>query len=364
MRFATMFLPTENIHLTKDVGMIPFFMTKDHGYQSDIICYENGAYPHLSEIPGVGLDFVSKKTGKMIIDGSLYLIKNARKIDVLNIFHLEIKTMLWIVLYKMFHRKGKVYLKLDTVSSVKELKFNRMNLKHILRKRALKKCDLISAETKDIADYLNEHWPVPVAYLPNGFYDEGQRKKIIYADKQNRISHVARLGTPEKATEILLMAFAEVAAEIGDWHLDMVGSIAPGFEEYIEDYRKKYPLAASKITFYGQVSDKKVLNQVYEDSKIFVLCSKFESFGIVFVEALKNGCTILTTDVDSAQDVTKNGELGEIFPVDDVQKLAELLLKVTKNDKMLEKNCQLTQEYAYELFYWPTICDQIAKKLS
>ena len=41
MNFVTLFLPTENFHLTKDVGMIPYIMYKYYGYNSTIVSYDN-----------------------------------------------------------------------------------------------------------------------------------------------------------------------------------------------------------------------------------------------------------------------------------------------------------------------------------
>ncbi len=45
--FATFFPACENTHLTKEVGMIPYILHRDFGYDSYIICYKNGDYPHL-----------------------------------------------------------------------------------------------------------------------------------------------------------------------------------------------------------------------------------------------------------------------------------------------------------------------------
>ena len=76
MRFVTMYPETENVHLIKDVGMIPFIMHKKFAYDSTIVCYKNEDYSYLeNEVKGLKLDFIKKYTGKSIIDGAIYLFK-------------------------------------------------------------------------------------------------------------------------------------------------------------------------------------------------------------------------------------------------------------------------------------------------
>lgn len=364
MKFVTLFLPTENIHLTKDVGMIPYMMYKKYNYDSGIACYNNGDYPHLSkEVSGLKLEWVTKKTGKMVVDGSLYILKNARKIDVLNVFHLEIKTLLWIMLYKILHPAGKVYLKLDAENEIKKMKFKRFNLKHIFKLWSLKKCNLISVETKEIANFINQNWPVKVVYIPNGFYDYGKKEEIKFEGKKNKICHVARIGTKQKATNVLLEGFRKASKNLPDWQLEMVGPIESDFLPIIEKFSKDFPDIAKKINYHGAVYDKERLNHFYSESKIFGMSSLHESFGIVFVEALKNGCTILTSAIDSADDLTDNQRLGKIYPISDSDALAQNLEELANNQEYLKKNCKATQEFAYKEFYWPKLIEKIQSYL-
>ena len=41
MNFVTMLLHTKNVHLLKDVGMIPYMLWKQYGYNARIITYKN-----------------------------------------------------------------------------------------------------------------------------------------------------------------------------------------------------------------------------------------------------------------------------------------------------------------------------------
>ena len=44
IRFTTMFPRIENIHLVKDVGMIPYAMKKYYNFDSSIVIYKNKEY--------------------------------------------------------------------------------------------------------------------------------------------------------------------------------------------------------------------------------------------------------------------------------------------------------------------------------
>ena len=50
MRYVTLFLKTENVHLLKDVGMIPYYLYKEHGMDCTIATYNNsGDYTYLEK---------------------------------------------------------------------------------------------------------------------------------------------------------------------------------------------------------------------------------------------------------------------------------------------------------------------------
>jgi glycosyltransferase involved in cell wall biosynthesis len=79
----------------------------------------------------------------------------------------------------------------------------------------------------------------------------------------------------------------------------------------------------------------------------------------VFLEAIKNGCFIISSNFDSAVDITKSERYGKLFPIDDASTLAKQIVDVCKSEDMMERLCQEIQDYAYENFYWPNICKSI-----
>ena len=201
MRWVTLFPEAENVHLAKDVGMLGFVLHKHFGYDSILACYRNGEYPYLrQEVCGLKLDFLRRCQGTMQ-DGCAYLNEYAKEIDVLHVFHLEERTLQWIVLYKSLNPQGKVYLKLDANIFSKNVQLHESVV------QVLKLCNLISVETIHLYQYLNDTWPVPVEYVPNGFYDFYGTRRVEWKEKENSICTVGRIGAPVKANEVLLAAF-------------------------------------------------------------------------------------------------------------------------------------------------------------
>jgi hypothetical protein len=87
-RFVLIFESLQNVHLHKDVGQIPHQLQKNFGYQAEIVCHKNeDQYFYLNgELKGLNLQFF--KSGPIA-----YLLKNARKIDILMLFHVKTESI-------------------------------------------------------------------------------------------------------------------------------------------------------------------------------------------------------------------------------------------------------------------------------
>lgn len=360
-RFVTLFPETENIHLLKDVGMIPYHLHKQFGYKASIATYENGAYPYLgNEVRGLRLEYLQRRHDPAI-DGMEYLRRHATAIDILHLFHLIPRTLDWINLYKALNPAGKVYLKLDANQHIKDIDIagrSGMQISQVLRK-----CDLISVETRQLADYLNAVWPLRVDYIPNGCFD-GRRQPVDYAQKENVILTVGRIGTFAKASEILLTAFLQAQPHLKDWKLKLVGPVTPEFRQRVAACLGQNAKLRERIILTGEISDRQQLEAEYAKAKIFCLTSRWESFGIVLAEAAKSGCFLLTSDVISASDLTDNERYGRIFAVDNVHQLTRLLIETGNNEDLLAANCGAVQAFAKEKFCWETISGQIHQGLA
>ena len=83
-KFLTIFPNAENVHLIKDVGMIPYTLHREYGYDSTIASYKNGVYPYYeTEVKGITQVFISKKFNNNVVLNGIDL--NINKGDVVAI---------------------------------------------------------------------------------------------------------------------------------------------------------------------------------------------------------------------------------------------------------------------------------------
>lgn len=363
MRYVVLFPECKNVHLIKRVGMIPYKMKELYGMDSAIACYRNEEqYLYLeTEVKGLKLDFIRKRFNNSRLDGLCYLFENAKKIDVLQIFHIHsTRNYYWIELYKMLNPSGKVYLMLDTNYGLTnyEYTFGKSSLLRTIRKKIIKKCALISAETESTAYGLSKKWGINVEWINNGFYFR-KKTPIEYKDKENIICTVGRIGTFQKNNEVLLQAFKYFSQEHPDWKLKIIGAIEPVFNEYIDNFMKENTELIDKIIFLGEIQDRGKLFNEYKKAKIFALTSRWEGFAVSFMEALSAGCYIISSDVYCAYDITDYQRFGTIFPIGDVIGLAKCLKHACENEDILKKTCEEGPSFVYENYDWGKNCEKI-----
>jgi glycosyltransferase involved in cell wall biosynthesis len=365
-----LYLKTKNVNLIKDMGMIPYKLYKNYGYESIVATYDQDDFSYLNdEVKGLKIDFVENKYNNFLLDGIVYLRKKAKEIDVLQVFHVTLYSVLYAFAYKFLNPKGKLYIKLDCsyklierIEGLNPLMFKMLNL-------YLNKADLISVEQKSLYYKLKEILPKQkdkLINIPNGVdYDYLNRINVKYDFnlKENIILNVARVGAPEKNTEMLLKAFKRInGIESSGWKLVLVGPIEKDFNEYIKKYFNDNPVLKDKIVFKGPITDRKQIYEEYRRAKIFCLSSDFESFGIALIEAAALGDIIVSTDVGIARELIDAGN-GAVVPVKDIDALADSLSKFMK-DEALNRYSQETYEICKERFDWNDIVLKLNSHIS
>ncbi len=368
MRFVTLFLKTENVHLLKDVGMIPYFLHKKYGWDCTVASYQNSeAYPYLEdEVRGLRLNFVNKTVFGKIYDGIRYLKVHAAEIDVLNLYHLNLSTYFFELAYRAYNRRGKIYLKLD-MNPVGLKTCLAGNLRGLIKRASIRRADIVSVETKMLQKELVKHFGQKIIYLTNGYFERAassQDQAALPFKKENILLTVGNLGTKEKATDILLAAFAKSASH-HDWTLKLIGPVAEQFQPKLKDFYEHYPQLKERVQFLGSIRDKERLMNEYRRAKVFVLPSRSESFGIVLVEAASQGCYLITTDmVPAGYDVNGNGRFGLVVPVNDSNALSETFKNLFTVNRFWDQEAEKIAAYAKEAFCWDTITEQLYQAVS
>ena len=363
--FCTLF-SIGNEHLTKDVGLIPYGMYKYQGYNTFVATYENGDYPNQKYVPGLRLEFIPKISGNWLEDSCAWLRENAKRIDVLNLYHLCSRSFRHLLVYKRYNPKGKVYLKCDGAPGLgKRKKWKRflyVLLKRPFYRWMLRHCKFISTELEENCERMFREWQVNIGWVPNPFNHGELRDFRPFSERSNFILTVGRLGTKQKATEILLEAFAKIADKIPNWKLKLTGPIMENMN-IASDFYAKYPELKERVIFTGGIYDRKELIEIYNDAKIFAFLSRWESFGIALTEAMMNGCFAVVSDIFSSRSLTENFKFALSSEVDDIDGLAKNLLYACTHEDEIEKLAIEGREATLKRCDLKRVCKKIADGL-
>jgi glycosyltransferase involved in cell wall biosynthesis len=368
LRFCVLFPRSQNVHLIKDVGMIAYKLFDLYKVDATLATYNNDDYIYLKdEVKGLKISYIQRVFNKEILDCILFIMRNSKKIDVLQLFHITLSSVLYTSVYKLFNRKGKIFLKLDCTEEI----IDRINGLGKLSKGFLNfflnRIDVVGVEQKNILNSLKQLLGKnsrKLEYVPNGidFRRKPESNNINVQQKKNIVLNVGRIGNFEKATEVLLEAFANIngVSENG-WKLVLVGPIEEGFGEYIDEFFDKHPDLKGCIEFKGAIYNRNELYKEYAVAKIFCLSSIYESFGISLIEAAAFGDVIISTDVGIASELVNKGQ-GAVVKVGDTLALKEALEEYMKKEDITSISKEMIK-LCYENYNWDRIIQRLYKRL-
>lgn len=195
-----------NEHIMKDHGLLSWGMMEYHGYDSVLATFDNGEYPNMKYIPGVRMEFIPRITGDFAHDSVSWLKKNAKKIDVMHVYHMNRIALSKVLTYKFFNPRGKVYLKMDGCP----MPHHKKAWMHPTSYALTKLCKCISTELEGNSKRLSRAWGRKIIWVPNPANPKELQDCRLFSERSDVIITVGRLGTKQKATEILLEAFVKL----------------------------------------------------------------------------------------------------------------------------------------------------------
>ena len=381
-RFVTIFPICENVHLTKDLGQIPYFLHRIYGYDTKIVSYKNSEhYDNINgEVKGLKIDFI-ENTGRIsfLEKGVLkYIYKNAKQIDVLNLYIFSKFTFVYGILYKTINPKGFLFLKLDGYNEtfaegntiIHSIKKTKNNILKYLERKFLKKVDLITIENQEGEKLVQKMFPAissKIKYLPVGvndlfLSDIFQNKQKSFEEKENIILTVGRVGEEIKNHEMILRALTKT--HMKDWKMVFAGPVNNCFRNYFNKLSIEFPSLKESVIFTGNIANRVDLYEWYNRSKIFCMTSRKESFCHSISEALYFGNYIIGTEgIMSMKDITDNGRYGMTLKLDDDETLAATFQKLINDDSQLSILYPDIVNFSRKHFVWSKIIGKVEDQI-
>jgi len=374
MRWVTFFPGVQRQHLTKDVGLLPYSMSQN-GMDATLVSTGMGVAEAdiPNEVRELRIITLPDKGKKFFLEKSFlkYLDEHANEIDVLNLFHLNRDTILYGLKFKKLNPKGFLYIKLDAYNQhlLKRKVYSKNPFKDLLMQIQAKKfyraVDLFTIENtrgKKLAEKTYPEWAGKIDYLPNGCNDLYLNNRAEKQHKKEKIVlSVGRLGSSDKNYEIFLEALE--FTELSGWKFRIIGPITEEFSARIEKERQKKPESFKNVEFTGSYTDRDKLYDEFSKASVFFLPSRFESFGIAFVEALFFGNVIVGhNEMAAFDDLSEQGRFGEYYEDSNPKSLAESLAKAARKSLIPDIQDQI-KSHTSQNFYWSNLSRRLSSRI-
>lgn len=166
---------------------------------------------------------------------------------------------------------------------------------------------------------------------------ENAKRLLENTKKQNRtiikIISVCRLLKLKQIDKVII-ALSKLKKEGIKWKYTIIGE-GPE-KQRLKKLTAHYQLE-KQITFYGQMPREKVFEHL-GNNDIFVMPSYNETFGLVFLEAMANGCIVIGAKMWGIDGIVKNEENGFLCDPHNQEKIYVCLKKVLsmQNQKINE----------------------------
>ncbi len=211
-------------------------------------------------------------------------------------------------------------------------------ISNLLSRFVLQRCDAAIAISNAVRDYGFEVGDVPKTQQVIVIY-YGFNPEVYYPEKnptESNVEGITRLCAigrlvPQKDYPTLIKGFARAAQNLADIKLYIVGD---GFQrEEIQNLARRLGVQ-DRTVWLGKIKD---VRQLLNDSHVFILASKYEGFGLVLLEAIQSGITVLSSSSAAAVEVLGIDYPG-FFSPGDAEMLAVLIGRC--NDENFTRDLQ------------------------
>lgn len=172
-------------------------------------------------------------------------------------------------------------------------------------------------------------------------------EKEIFASQKKAIILMAGHISDSKGQSQLLKAVACMTKEEqSKLRVQFAGVGNDKTMKKIKEFIKRYELE-NVVEMLGFRED---IDDLWKQADICVVCSRFEAFGRVTVEAMLSGCLVIGTDRGGTIELIQDGVTGYLYPYGEVDILKKKILEALERKEEARKVAKLGRKYAKEHF--------------
>ena len=186
------------------------------------------------------------------------------------------------------------------------------------------------------------------------------KNKYGFGDGPIVLTISRKSSTEKKGQHRVVNAFNEVLKKFPSSKYVMAG---PGADERINEAIESNPNTAESIIDLGLVSEEQ-RRELYNLCDVFVLPSKNEGFGIVFIEALACGAQVIASNGYGCKEGLLNGALGSVVDPEDTKELAYTINDALEKSKTRTlKDRWRIRNLTIEIYGYDTWCKKVLNYL-
>jgi glycosyltransferase involved in cell wall biosynthesis len=205
----------------------------------------------------------------------------------------------------------------------------------------------------DLAPFAAEYPWVPAsrqAVLPNGVHPAPALPRPVRGSGETVFLFVGRVDEHRKGFDLLRRAFAR--ARRPGWRLDVVGRVSDETRASLQDE------FGPAVRVLGMVEEA-VLDRAYAEADVFVMPSRYEGFGIPYIEAMRYGTPVIGTLVGGVPEVVPEGT-GLLVPPEDATALAAALARLADDPAERARMGEAGRRWAAG-FHWDSIVERLER---
>jgi glycosyltransferase involved in cell wall biosynthesis len=223
---------------------------------------------------------------------------------------------------------------------------------HLFQKPAFKRVNCFHATAmSEYHDVRRVGFSEPVAVIPNAVDVPPLNENI---ERKNRIVFLSRIH-PKKGLDILIPAWRQVAELFPDWELVIAGPLDSPYANRM--VKMAHELEVPRLRFHGEVlGDEK--SALLFSSRLFVLPTYSENFGLVIAEALAHGIPVITTTETPWTNVNQQG-CGWCIRPDRNELVEALTAAMSESPGKLESMGRRGRAWMEKDYSWPHVADEM-----